>query len=487
VGAAQSETASAVAITLAQLAAAHAASLPPKRNPERKAVEDPVIEIARHRFIVFRQAFPPPDDPGLSFYGGAPVGPEDMDWPCAEDDGKPLTFVMQWECSALAAQDATGLLPSDGALYLFSNFGFGKSLEFRFIHAGGDGRDWATLPEPSGLPPIFGKEDGAQSLLGPPHVPAERRDVPRLLPRWPFAPVGVDYTKSMEGDESNGEGRRFWTDGPELGEALLRAQDPRRTPTADKSSQWGFERPFPAFPHDWAAVRVVAAAALRELDYVSDPKWQRFMPEADAAARAAQTAAWRQEALTLYDEAVTYPAGAAVAQDRADALWSRIARFEPLFWPGFAHIVDEAVNLSFGLDSAGRAAIPAAFVEACAQRHRLAILSLRDERAHEFKRERGLDLPEKEVFALYEQAKAAGALKRVRDVWAPPPNRMFGPPRYVQGDVEEYVDDWLLLLELGNSDSIGWNIGDGVLQFLIRPEDLRARRFDRVEAIRTGY
>jgi len=72
-------------------------------------------------------------------------------------------------------------------------------------------------------------------------------------------------------------------------------------------------------------------------------------------------------------------------------------------------------------------------------------------------------------------------------VFAPTPNRMFGPPTYVQGYVEEYLDEWLLLLELVSRDSIGFGLGDGVIQFMIRPRDLAAGRFDQVEVIASGY
>jgi hypothetical protein len=64
---------------------------------------------------------------------------------------------------------------------------------------------------------------------------------------------------------------------------------------------------------------------------------------------------------------------------------------------------------------------------------------------------------------------------------------MFGPPSEVQGDAGTYINDWLLLLELNDSPQTGIPLCEGVLQFMIRPEDLRARRFDQVELIITGY
>jgi hypothetical protein len=459
----------------------------PYQEENRVTVEDPLIEIARRHFIVFREIFPPPQNPGLSFYGGVPVGPPGMAWPRNEADGKPLAFVMQWDIAALAAQDATGLLPQDGALYLFSNLGWGTTVAFRFVYVGSDGQIWAPLPEPDDLPPVSTYAAGEGSPLASPHVPANQLHITRRLPRKPFVPVGIDYTKSMEGDEENGDGRQFWTDGQDLKEALLRAQDPSAVPQADKPGKPNFERPFPAFPHDWAAVRIVAATALKKLGRVSPADWERLKPGTDTAVRSALTATWRGNALAMYAEAAAFPAGAAVPQHRADAIWALIEEFHFILWPSFERVVEEAVNYSFGVASEAASVIPAEYVEACAQRHRFAILTIRKENEPEFNTRSGLDLDWKEISAVYQQAEEAGELRTVRDIWAPPPNRMFGPPSYVQGDVEELVDGWLLLLELSSSNAVGWPQGDGVLQFLIRPNDLRAQLFDRVEAITTGY
>jgi hypothetical protein len=49
------------------------------------------------------------------------------------------------------------------------------------------------------------------------------------------------------------------------------------------------------------------------------------------------------------------------------------------------------------------------------------------------------------------------------------------------------VDEWLLLLEVADDPSIGHHLAEGVLQFWIRPEDLAALRFDRVELTAEAY
>ena len=64
---------------------------------------------------------------------------------------------------------------------------------------------------------------------------------------------------------------------------------------------------------------------------------------------------------------------------------------------------------------------------------------------------------------------------------------MLCPPSYVQGDAEERIGEWLLLLELSSDPPIGHHFGEGVLQFWIRPDDLAARRFDLVELTASAY
>jgi len=67
------------------------------------------------------------------------------------------------------------------------------------------------------------------------------------------------------------------------------------------------------------------------------------------------------------------------------------------------------------------------------------------------------------------------------------PPHMFGPPSYVQGAVEEYLDEWVLLLELQSREPIGHMFGEGVLQFMIRPADLREHKFDKIRVIASAY
>ena len=412
-----------------------------------------------------------------------------------------------WESAALAEQDATGLLPRDGVLYLFSSLRWGDEMEFRFIHRSGETKDWAPLRIPDDLPEAWGKQAPHSSPFVSPHVPVDRQRAPRLLPCWPFTPVAIKCPAPEEG-ETSGDGPLFWRKGDAIQEVLIRAQDPDaqlvpepvRPPAA-------FARPFEAFPHDWATVRVVAAEALKA--EFTGLRWKSFAPDADAAAQATMMAAWRAEALALYEEAIDHPPGGAIPQHQSDALWERMRGLELLLFP-FSRVVTDCVNASLGLGSEGVVAIPRAQIDAGKRWHSLGYAWERDEYEHEFAKRTGredalqraraiwrqsqseddrarLRALDKDLSAAFAQAETDGELARVRDVWAPTPNRMLGAPSYVQGDVETYVTSHVLLLELKSSDSLGLILGDGVLQFMIRPGDLSARRFDRVKVICSSY
>ena len=384
------------------------------------------IERARLRPIVFREKCPA--GPGLSFYGGAPVGPSRLAWPRVrhKPGGAPLSFILQWDLGELAREDVTGLLPAHGVLYLFADLSWGEPFDFQFVHERGPVAGWGALPVPPGLPPVYGG-DGAYAVpYCSPRVAKELQDVPRLLPKWCFAPVAFSYPAAES---------LFWEDGERTAEALLLLEGADGGRGAAGPTRFG--RPFAGFPHDYAAVRVVAAKVLA-----------RRLEEGGEG--------WKAEAARRYSLAVSHAPGDRVAPLESDELWRWMEGLEPVLGPGWGSVVEECVNVSVGLGSEGLAVIPEELLAQCARSHRLAMVSF-----------------------------SGGA--EVRSVHAPCPNHMFGPPSYVQGDVEEYVSGWLLLLELSSRRVIGHEFGEGVLQFLIQPEDLRAGRFERVKLVASAY
>ena len=446
-----------------------------------------VIEAARGQIIAFREKFPPHAAGGLSYYGGVPAGPAGMAWPRGGEDDTPLTFVMQWECAALAPIDPTGLLPKDGVLYFFSNLRGGDELAFRFIHMPGGTQDWAKLPQPDDLPKLDQARAARPWRKDLPELNGVDQYPPRVLPHFPFDPVPVPYPALSEGGNP-WEGPQYWNESedmtPLIEEALLQAQGPGPQP-AFVPKVHHFERPFDAFPHDWSAVRCVAAAALDALAYRGEDRWKHYLPEAEEAEGRAQVRAWRQLALALYGLAAENPPTAALSREHADAVWERIVPLAPVYGYGFQKAAKAAVNDSLGLGSEGANLIRRAWLDDCACSHRLAMVEMRPENAPQYSKRLNIDA--KEMFDAHKRAEAAGALLVVRNIFAPPPQRMFGPPRSVQGDVEEIIDNYVLQLELNSAPLLGLSMSDGVLQFMIRPDDLRAHRFDLVLGIPTGH
>ena len=67
------------------------------------------------------------------------------------------------------------------------------------------------------------------------------------------------------------------------------------------------------------------------------------------------------------------------------------------------------------------------------------------------------------------------------------PDRMLAAPVDVQGRQVERMKTRLLLLELSSNEGLGHRFGEGVYQFWITPDDLRERRFNRVELTSDAY
>jgi hypothetical protein len=431
---------------------------------------DPAIEQARFRPIVFREICPPSSAKGLSFYGGAPVGPSSLVWPRDKATDVPLSFLMQWDCAELARQDVTGLLPRDGVLYLFADLNWS---DFRFVHAPGSTAGWSALDVPQALPALYGNGGAYHVPYCSPLIPLEDQDVPKLLPKWPFAAIA--FSLPVPPDDEDGAAK-FWNEGESVGETLLRLQHPAGVPAAKhlNKQQSPFTRPFPAFPHDYSAVRIVMSRVLQQLQRPGN----RLLRDVSDQEREAQIQLWRDEAKRRYVTAAEHRPAARVEQSLSDDLWRWLEGLEPVLRTGWGSLIEESVNASLGLGSEAAGTIPASLVSICAERHQLASAYL-----HEEYPDRG----KPEALAAWEKRKAAGLLKEVRALHAPCPNHMFGPPSFVQGYVEEHLDHSLLLLELSTRQSIGQEFGEGVLQFMIGPTDLRERRFDKTILVASAY
>ena len=447
---------------------------------------NPAIALARFRPIVFRQAFPPANDQGLSYSGGVPTGPADFAWPrfAFPDGDGPLTFVMQWDCRALAAQDATGLLPSEGVLYFFADLQWRHHEAFRFVHLTGEVDTWRPVVVPTDLQPLFGDQTAWQVPYCSPRIPAEQQDCPVLLPKWPFAPLAFDYPR-VEVDEPEEEW--VWS-GRAAAESLIAAQDSLGSPPFQFNPDHPLRisgRPFAAFPHDWAAVRIVCAKVIETLHHPGQHRLPKSLSDLDESTRAATIADWLAEANELYTFAASHRANRAVPQDLSDQLWDWMAKVDGCYYPD--QVVQTSVNTSLGLGSQALWIIPQDLIDRASTSHSLGLSYNRLEYLHEFTARCGQGLTRDEAERHWNEAKATGTLPTVRQVHANTPNRIFGPASDPQGDSYEFLADNLLLLEISSSSEIGIELGEGVIQYLIRPADLKAERFDQATAVASAY
>lgn len=440
------------------------------------------IDLARANPIVFRQFLPQsPQNDGLSFFGGQPIGPSDFEWP--RQEGSPLTFIMQWDCVQLAKQDATGLLPEDGVLYCFLNLNWGEGEGdgngHAFIHCAGPTDGWAPISPPNDARPVFGSE-GAWQVIGCTSEVENADDyVPRLMPYFPFEPVALDYP--IDDVATKQEDHRFWSDGDQTAESLLEVSKRVREGNGDipdiETPHQPFARPFPAFPHDFGAIRVIAAEMIDALRHPPEYKVERLFPDLSKDEREALLRSWKDEAKEIYMLGTQRPTGHGVEQTIADDIWQWVEDRKGVVDLGFQSIILASVELSLSVGSSALGSIPDALIEKAMNNHVL---------AREYMTNEDFDPARHGTREGYLKLSEEGALERIRAVSGPTPARIFGPPSFVQGYVEELIDDHVLLLELHGAEP-GHHFGEGVLQYLITPEDLAAGRFDHVKSVISAY
>lgn len=454
---------------------------PPPQGPLPAA-----IDAARRNAIVLRTALPQgPGKDGLSFFGGLPIGPQGFQWPRRHgNEGQPLTFMMQWDCEALAAQDKHGLLPTDGVLYCFMDLEWGNGdREARieaFLHHPGPTKGWAEIPLPADAPPIFG-DQGVYQEGCTDKVDNARDHVPRVMPRFPFQPFALDCSAAAD---ALPEGERLFygdTGGNEQLLAIATHGAPAEPLREGPAPRRPFARPFPAYPHDFAAVRHLAATMIGDLRRSVGESLKRHHPDMNDEDCDTQVAVWRDEAKKVFLLGCQRPMSDPLDQSVADDIWqwleARKDHHIGLRVDMHQHAVS-AVRLSLGAGSRALDRVPQEFIDQAMRAYRLAFESMETERHDPLKHG---------TWQEYTALRDADGLPTVRYIRAGTPARLLGPPSYVQGDVEERMDEYVLLLELPSHSVPGFSLGDGVVQYLIRPDDLAARRFDRVVSVASSY
>jgi hypothetical protein len=211
-------------------------------------------------------------------------------------------------------------------------------------------------------------------------------------------------------------------------------------------------RPFAGFPHDWNAIRITTGlltqAMKREVSY-SQGRNRHFRELSDEE-YAAKLAAVQTELREWSERASAAAPFAAVPAAECEQFWSWVKEHEWLTRFSLTDAADLSVEASLTAGPEAAARIPLEIVEFTRSRHAL---------AYEMEGKINVNIPD----------------------------RMLAPPVDVQGTIDDRVREFILLFEMSSNEGLAHYFGEGVYQFWIRPEDLAARRFDRVELSTTAY
>ncbi len=412
--------------------------------------EKPTPRIA-DKTILFRQHFPPRQE-ALSYWGGIPLVPQGFKWPSFKTpDGneRALHFIMQLDCAEIADAGAIGL-PRNGHLYFFVDLNWGEYWEHRVIHIEGDPAGFSPAVVPATLPRAYSEK----SYWGWPQRDA---DWPRLLPRWSFDPVlisGLAQPARLDEDyEDEEEDRKFWPGNIDLAQALAEVEGAiieSRYFSNQYDSDGKLMRPFANFPHDWQAIRIVMGEIRCQESrehinrYISRSDMSEAEGEAYMTALRSAIDHWTVRANTADPQ---MPASAV----DSDAVWKVISDFQYVTVFALSKMVNQSINYTLSENPDAARILP------------------------------------EEALALVRSSHALGS-RNDRGLHINTPDHLLGPPSYVQGDADDQLTEgWSLLFEMSAYDQIGHFFAEGVYQFWIQPEDLAARRFDRVELKASAY
>jgi hypothetical protein len=403
---------------------------------------DPAILAATEQAIVFRQSYPPLYAPqSRSFFGGLPLANIPFEWPRGGKTGRPLHFVMQLDCAQVQPAARLKLLPDNGQLYLFVDLERGVGREFRVIWCEPGSGEWSEIDPPEALAPAYGPmtQDvwpwALDATVGTP-----------ILPRWPFEPVPV--TALSLGDAST---LPVWTNTDEIAEALLAAQgDPVMHNPVSIADFAETARPWADFPRDWMSVQITSAMLVqmaRRAEHLPARSLYPALPQEQAAEEIARACS---EAQAWYDHALRNSAFKRLTSEERRAFWDWFSSHSAI-----SHLIAPAAfeaSIETGLH---------AFPETAQEVPHLVIDRL-----------------------MYRHALAARSGDQIH---APVPARMLAARSDMHVDQHERARTHLLLLELPTNESLGHHFGNGILQFWIKPEDLGARAFDKIEMTNTAH
>jgi Domain of unknown function (DUF1963) len=428
-----------------------------------------LIRQSAQQAILFRQHVPPRfDTKACSWFGGQPLAGPDFKWPMsqyADRDNRPMTFMMQVDCSAIPQEARLGLMPDHGLIQLFmdiSAWGLGDGFEVKWVDAEPSKMSLARMPK--NMPPAYGDEAAYD------HGWAKKVDDPtrfayRLLPRWTFDPVLVKlrpdaFAEQIEDWATDYPGEQpphlLW---PGASEEILAAQGHEVAKPGDDSNPYytydngtgTLHRPFDSFPHDWRAVQIAAGHVLGGMKDRYNTAVKRYFPDMTDEERDALTEEIAAEATHWFETASANAPFDAVDAETSDAVWNWLSDRNWAVHLGFHEdVVFESAAASLSHSPVAAARVPQELYPRIAYRRALAVNS--------------------------------GTGLFVRD-----DPRMLSAASSVQYIQEEMAPTHIMLFELSSGDGLGHRFGEGVFQFWITPDDLAARRFEKVVLTAEAY
>jgi hypothetical protein len=419
---------------------------PPDLGPPQTPPPDgrPALDAVRDQAVVLQQHLPSRRN-ARSYWGGRPSLPPGVPWPTfTTQDGveRALSFVFQVSCAEVPAEGRLGIFPSRGLLLFFADLDWGVHWEWRVVYVDGEPAAWPETEVPATLPRAYGSRDYWD-------WPRSDDDWPRLLPRWSVTPRLLRDTLPPAVDEDEAYERRCWPGNLDVVRSLesIDGAIVRQQFFQNTYEDGVLVRPFSTFPHDWRAVKILFGHLDKQAGrgHLSRRVARGELTEADArtvedAARTA-VAEWTELA-SQHDPREPLP------PEARDLAWSDVLEYQDISLFALTEAVNDSLDAT--LSDGDASLLPPEAVDLVRSRHALGSRG-----------EHGL---------------------HVND-----PDRLLAPPTLVQTEADERVDEWLLLLQLGSAPQLGHHFGEGVYQFWIRPEDLAARRFDRVELHAEAY
>lgn len=455
-----------------------------RREEMRRHVERPVaaltaegrevLQKASQSCLAIRHVFPPRHPQrSFSFLGGKPLAPDNFDWPLVHNRKgllEPLTFMGQVDCSKIPDGASRSILPTKGVLYFFApmagNHGDdARHFVVRYV-PGAPGARWSEYDNTVLLPPVDGVEEARHRFKWMNWRPKADRFYPRYYPRVELELGWVEYGGKVQPDDPDAETGFPWQVAQARhGKSLIAFHGepidhdpllgPRGKPT---DTPW---QPYEGFPSSWGAIEIVLGH-LRV--YLSEEQQavDKAIAEAATPELEAQKAAY--ERLRKASDPARWYSKPELAEPTAEDRQGLAVLLQSLTGPDVSRAVERR-HLHKQLPAVlnewlSEAAILSA--EAC----------LADPKAAD-------RIPASVVKALRWRHSVLKRMSFESD-GSYLQHQMLGRGRTVQVAADEMAKGYVLLLQLGPDEALGWRMGDnGVMQYWITPADLAACQFDR--------